>query len=220
MSASLRWLRASGRPHRSGSGPTLRAMATVTVNRSDLFPVGTSVGIYPPGSGRTYYDGPPTAAVIQSATVDAAGLLTVTDAGIVAGKTYVAYAAVGGQHRQVSARSTLDKAITARATGTGDTTSGSAALANVSATTGAFAVGQRITGPGIPPGTYLIAGSGAAWTMSDKATASASTVALEGHGAAAPVAGGAGGVGSTLQPLNITNWRAKVMQRRSIAGTS
>lgn len=175
-------------------------MATVSVARSDLFPPTTTVGIYPPGSDRRYYDGPPTAAVIASAAVDAAGLLTVTDAGIVAGKTYVAYASVGGQHRSVTVRSTLDKFDTGRATGTGDTTNGSASLANVSATTGAFVIGQRITGPGIPPGTYLVAGSGASWTMSGKATATASTVALEGHGT--------------------YRWRAKVMQRRAAIGTS
>lgn len=196
-------------------------MATVTLRRSDIFPVGTSVGIYPAASQRRGQNppGPPTAAAIASATVDAAGLLTVTNAGILSYTQYVAYALVSGEHRYANLRSTLDIYDTGRATGTGDTTNTSAALANVSAATGAFAIGQRVSGPGIPPGTFLIAGSGASWTMSDKATASA-TVSIEGHGASPAIAGGPGGIGAQLQPVGVTRWRAQVMQRRAAIGTS
>jgi hypothetical protein len=175
-------------------------MPSVIVSRSDLFPPGTSAGIYPGTSKPPGGVGPPGAPAIASATVAAGGTLTVTDAGILQGVGYQAYAQVGGENRYVRVRSSLDVTDTGKAVGTGDTASGSASLANVTATSGAFAIGQRVTGPGIPPGTYLIAGSGASWTMSDKATATASTVALEGHGR--------------------DRWRAKVMQRRAAIGTS
>jgi hypothetical protein len=49
------------------------------------------------------------------------------------------------------------------------TTVGSTAL-TTSAATG-LAIGQMITGPGIPANTYLVAGAGTAWTMSKQATA-------------------------------------------------
>ena len=81
-------------------------MATVTIRRSDLFPVGQSVGIYPAGACQNGQA--PTSAVIASAAVDAAGLLTVTDAGILSYRPYVAYALVGGEHRYANLRSTLD----------------------------------------------------------------------------------------------------------------
>lgn len=86
-------------------------MATVTLRRSDLFPVGTTVGIYPAAAHRPGIvpPGPPTSAAIASAAVDAAGLLTVTDAGIAAYTPYVA-AAVGGDGtwQYARCRSTLD----------------------------------------------------------------------------------------------------------------
>jgi hypothetical protein len=50
---------------------------------------------------------------IASASVDAAGLLTVTNAGILQGVDYVAYALVAGEHRYVRCRSTLDVGGTA-----------------------------------------------------------------------------------------------------------
>jgi hypothetical protein len=43
--------------------------------------------------------------VIASAAVDAAGLLTVTNAGIVDNAPYVAYAQVSGEHRYIGVRS-------------------------------------------------------------------------------------------------------------------
>jgi hypothetical protein len=194
-------------------------MATVTIARSDLFPVGTTVGIYPAGAFPPANQVPsaPGAAAIASAAVAANGTLTVTDAGILSYTRYVAAANVGGTWVYARCRSTLDAFDYGRALGTGDTVSGSPALTNVVATSGAFAVGQRISGPGIPGGTFLRAGSGAAWTMTAAATATGTTVALEGNGAQVPAAN----LGATVIPSRIrTGWQAQLAQRRSIAGTS
>lgn len=94
-------------------------MARITLNRSDLFPVGTTVGIYAspiPQSG-----GLPGNAAITTAVVDAAGLLTVDHASILPYTGYVAYASVGGEHRYARVRSTLDTFDTGGGSGTGDT---------------------------------------------------------------------------------------------------
>jgi hypothetical protein len=189
-------------------------VATVTLARSDVFPVGTTVGIYP---GASFVDGQaPGSAVIASAAVDAAGLLTVTSGSIASLTPYIASASVNGVWRSLRVRSTLDVTDYGRATGTATTSSGSANLTSVSASTGVFAIGQRVTGPGIPAGTFLISGSGASWTMSDKATASA-TVSIEAYGAQA----GAAVLGATVIPSRInTRWRAQLLQRRATAGTS
>jgi hypothetical protein len=190
-------------------------MATVTAARGDIFPVGTSVAVVPAGAINP--GGAPTAPAIASASVDAAGLLTVTDAGISSLTPYGLYASVGGEFRYLRARSTLDKTDAGTATGTVDTTNASTALANVSASVGAFAVGQAITGAGIPPGTTLVSGSAGSWVMSAAATASASTVAVAAYGARVPAAN----LGSTLIPSRIsTTWQAQLRQRRSLAGTS
>lgn len=96
-------------------------MARVRLNRSDLFPVSTSVGIFdaaqPPNGGA------PHGSAIASAAVDAAGLLTVDHASIPAGRTLLAYAAVNGEHRYARVRSTQDIFDTGGGTGTGDTAS-------------------------------------------------------------------------------------------------
>jgi hypothetical protein len=68
-------------------------MATVTLRRSDLFPVGTTVGIYPRAARDI--DSPPRSQVLASAAVDAAGLLTVTDPAIPSLTALLAYAQVG-----------------------------------------------------------------------------------------------------------------------------
>ena len=78
-------------------------MATVTLRRSDVFPVGTSVGIFPrnaivPGRGAQ-------GTAIASAAVDSDGLLTVTNAGIADYTPYAAYAQVGAEHRHLLERS-------------------------------------------------------------------------------------------------------------------
>lgn len=175
-------------------------MAVITVsNRSGLFPVGTSVGLYPAGSLPSGSGRPPGAAAIVSATVDAAGVLTFNDPLVVAGVPYVASAAIAGfPALRVTASDSV--AAQGRATGVGDTSSGSNTLLNVTTVTGAWVVGQRVTGPGIPAGTFVQGVSGSTLTLSDKATATATGVALEGH---------RGGT-----------WRAQVMRRRAAIGTS
>jgi hypothetical protein len=133
-------------------------MATVTLRRSDLFPVGTTVGIYPRAARDV--DSPPRAQVLASAAVDAAGLLTVTDPAIPSLTALLAYAQVGGVHTYVMVRSTLDITDTGSATGTGTTTNGSVVVTSPVATTGAYAIGQRISTAAvgvIPPGTYIAA---------------------------------------------------------------
>src|SRR4051794_6736303 len=81
-------------------------MANITVNRSDLFPVGTSVGLYPRSSSRAHERnpdgsavGPPWGTATETATVAAGGSLTFTTAAANTG--YIAYAQVGGQHREL-----------------------------------------------------------------------------------------------------------------------
>jgi hypothetical protein len=133
-------------------------MATVTLRRSDLFPVGTTVGIYPHGAREV--GSPPKSSVLASAAVDAAGLLTVTDPAITSLTPLVAYAQVGGVHTYAMVRSTLDITDTGSAAGTGTTTNGSAVVTSPVATTGAYAVGQRISTAAIgviPAGTYIAA---------------------------------------------------------------
>ena len=72
-------------------------MATLKVNRSDRFPVGTSVGAYP-SQGRKH-EGKPAGAVTEAATVAADGSLTYTS--LLEGRPYQLYALVEGEHRYV-----------------------------------------------------------------------------------------------------------------------
>lgn len=189
-------------------------MATITASRGDIFPVGTSVGAYVHGSRQ---DGSqPGSPVIASATVAADGSLTITNAGISSLTPYLLAAQVGGVWQYLRARSTLDIEDRGTAVGTVDTNS-TTALANVTASSGAFAVGQTITGAGIPPQTTLVSGSGNAWVMSAAATASASTVAVAAYGARVPGTG----LGATTVPQTPgTTWAARVRQRRVAIGTS
>lgn len=173
-------------------------MATVLLRRSDMFPVGTTVGVYDRKAEK--WGGPPTATVIASAAVDAAGLLTVTDAAVLPYTDYVAYALVNSEHRYARVRSTLDQHDYGTAVGTGDTTTGSATVLNAAASSGAFKVRQRVTGPNFIPGTYITAVSGGTLTLSEKASATQTGAALVCDGASA--------------------WRAKVAQRRALIGTS
>jgi hypothetical protein len=171
-------------------------MATFLLRRSDLFPVGTSVGAYPNATPAADHDGAPPGAPFESATVDAAGLATFTTLAV--DTPYVFAANVGGW-RKIRGRvgTPLDSG---RTVGTGDTTNGAATVANAAATTGTWRVGQRITGAGIPVGTFIKSISGATLTMTNNATATAVGVALEGHGG--------------------KSWRASVAQRRSAIGTT
>jgi hypothetical protein len=161
-------------------------MPTLTVNRSDVFPVGTTVAVIPEGG--VYPGNPQTGASIATGVVAADGSLSITNAGILSYTTYGLYANVGGEHRYLRARSTLDVHDGGTATGIATTTSGSPNLTTVSATTGAFVIGQTITGPGIPAGTRLKSGSGASWVMDANATASAIGVSVSAYGANDPCA--------------------------------
>jgi hypothetical protein len=83
-------------------------LATVTLARSDLFPVGTTVALYPANS-KVAGQAPTSAAIASaSAAVDAAGLLTISHANVESYKSYVAYALVNGEHRYATVRSTAD----------------------------------------------------------------------------------------------------------------
>lgn len=182
----------------SGGRAKLLHMATVTLRRSDLFPVATSVGIYP--AGAKIPDHVPVGSAIASAAVDAAGVLNVSNAGILSGRAHVAYALVAGEHRYATVRSTVDVFDAGTVAGTGDTTNGSATVSSTTVSLGAFQAGMRITGPGIPAGTFILTVSGATLTLSAAATATASTVVLRGDGAYA--------------------WRARLRRRRVAMGTS
>lgn len=150
-------------------------MATVTLARSDLFPVGTTVGIYdaaqPPDGG------PPHGSALATGVVDAAGLLTVSAAAILSLRTLLAYALVGSTHTYARVRSTLDVFDTGGGTGTGDTASsvtvsnagislpnGAGAVTAVAATdlftkTGhGFDVGQALRFTALTGGTGITAG--------------------------------------------------------------
>jgi len=78
-------------------------MATISVTtRSDWFPVGATVSAYPRAQGP---EGPPrtSVAAIASATVDAAGALSISNASLLAGQLYSLYASVSGSHRWLQA---------------------------------------------------------------------------------------------------------------------
>ena len=62
--------------------------------------------------------------------------------------------------------------------GHGDTQEGSTVVESPTATTGAFEVGQMVTGPGIPSGAVIVKTGASFFTMSAKATATANGVAL------------------------------------------
>jgi hypothetical protein len=115
-------------------------VATVQLSRSDLYPVGTSVGIYDapiPGNGT----GAPAASPLASGTVDAAGNLTVTSTTIPSLRGLTAYALVNGVDRYARVRSRLDVFDTGGGTGTGDTASSTTVSnAGISLPVGAGAV--------------------------------------------------------------------------------
>lgn len=243
-------------------------MASVTVNRPDLFPPGTTVALYPAGGGApgSGVDRKPAGAVLAAASASgtattasgsnqltavtgsawAVGMIVtgtgipsgtritavsgttltlskaataagtavaitggdqvVADDGslsfcnVVADTTYVAYALVGGQHRSLRVRSGDSLAALGRGTGVGSTTAASASVTAAVAAAGAFLVGQRVSGPGIPAGARIVAISGGTLTLTEKATATAAGVALEAHEG--------------------TSWRARARARRTALGTA
>src|SRR4051794_10737133 len=81
-------------------------MADVGARRADVFPIGASGSLFPRSSSRAHErsstpgtPGPPWGAAVATATVAADGLLTFT--GAAANTDYIAYAQVGGQHREL-----------------------------------------------------------------------------------------------------------------------
>lgn len=173
-------------------------MATLTINRSDLFPVGTTVSVRPFGARR---DGQgPSGAELATGTVSADGSLSITDSDIVSGTRFTLYAQVGNEHRYADARSTLDVHDGGTFVATADTATDSPVLINMVVTSGTALVGSRVTGPGIPAGAVLIQTT-PVYAMNVFARATASGVTLRGDGA--------------------YTWRAKLQRRRAAAlGTS
>jgi hypothetical protein len=170
-------------------------MATLVLNRADVFPAGTVVGAYAGNSGGVDGIAPPGAAA-ETQTVAAGGAATF--ATLTAGVPYVFHALVTGEHRRVRARIADSFADRGAALGTGNTTNGSASIASAVATSGAFVAGQRISGPGIPAGTRIHTVSGGTLTLDNKATATATGIALQAEGGRDP--------------------KARIRQRRAAAG--
>lgn len=73
------------------------ANVTLSISRSDWFPVGTVVKVYPIGA--RVFAGQPSGPSLSEATVDANGKLAVTVAGKNGG--YLLYALVGAAHRNL-----------------------------------------------------------------------------------------------------------------------
>lgn len=71
-------------------------MATLKVNRSDLFPVGTSVGAYLTQRSRQHQS-KPVGAAAETKTVAADGSLSFTT--LIEGRRYMLWALVEGEHR-------------------------------------------------------------------------------------------------------------------------
>jgi hypothetical protein len=174
-------------------------MATVTLRRTDLWPVGTTVGIYPGGSVPADVTTHPTQLSLATAVIDAAGLLTVTDAAILSYTDYVAAAAdAAGTWHYARCRSTLDIQERGIVTGTLDIDE-TAVATNAVATVGSFQIGQRLSGTGIRPGTLIQNVVGGTLALSQTASATATGVAVQGEGG--------------------LRWKATIMRRRAAIGT-
>lgn len=87
-----------GQPAAAASLPSYTPPTTVTVKRSDCYPVGTSVGIYPAAAKR--YGSSPVGTVVATETVASDGSLAFT--GLTGETPYVLYASVDGEHRYLS----------------------------------------------------------------------------------------------------------------------
>src|SRR4051794_1920910 len=140
---------------------------------------GANVATYPANSMPTSRDGAPAAAAIETVAATAAGVAThVTLAN---DTPYVLYQA--SPYRVVRARIADSVTDTGRATATGTTSVGSVSVTAVTVTSGTVLTGQRITGPGIPSGARVKNFSAGTITLTDKATAAGTGVALELSGA-------------------------------------
>lgn len=137
---------------------------------------GANVAAYPANSlAPSRESGAPAGAALETVAANAAG--TATHATLSNDTAYVLYQA--SPRRVVNARiasSHVDRGV---ATGTGNTTAGSTDIASSAASLGAFVVGQRLAGPGIPNGARIRKIVGATLTMTEKATATATGVTIE-----------------------------------------
>lgn len=157
---------------------------------------GQNVGAYPANSLPATRDGAPAAAAIETVAADSAG--AATHVTLSADVPHVLYQA--SPRRAVTARIADSVTETGRATATGTTSVGAASVTAVTTTSGTILVGQRITGPGIPSGARVKNYSAGTITLTDKATAAGTGVALELSGAKEP--------------------RARVLRDRDRRGTS
>jgi hypothetical protein len=140
---------------------------------------GANVSAYPAASLPGTRDGAPAGTAVETVAASAAGVAThVTLANDTA---YVLYQA--SPYRAVRARIADSVTETGRATATGTTSVGSVSVTAVTVTSGTVQVGQRITGPGIPSGARVKSFSAGTITLTDKATAAGTGVALELSGA-------------------------------------
>lgn len=145
---------------------------------------GANVSAYPSNALPSTRDGAPAGTALQTVAASAGGVATHTT--LVADTPYVLYQA--SPYRAVRAHISDSATALGRATATGNTTNNSATVSSVSASAGAVIVGQRIAGAGIPNGARVKSVSGNTITMTEKATATATGVALDLAGAKDPKA--------------------------------
>lgn len=147
-------------------------MSRITLARSDLYPVGTTVSVF---AGSNVPDsGSPAGTAITTGVVDAAGLLSIDSASILPYTSYILYASTGGS---VKVRSQLDVFDTGGGIGTGDTATnttisnagislpvgggavtGTAATDLFSRVAHGFVAGDAVRFTGLTGGTGLTAG--------------------------------------------------------------
>ena len=147
------------------------------------WPAGASVKAYPAAALTPGSDGVPAGAAAETQTASAGGVATFTT--LADNTPYVLHTA---GVRPVRARIKTSHDERGVATGTVNTTSGSATFSTLTATAGTWRVGMRISGPGIPRGTRIKTLSAGAGTFDRKATATATGAAVEGDGANDPKA--------------------------------
>lgn len=145
---------------------------------------GANVIAYPANALAPSRDGAPAGASVETVAADAAG--TATHLTLADNTPYLLYQA--SPYRVVRARVASSATDRGEAAGTVNTTNGSVSFASLAATSGAFLVGQRVSGPGIPRGTRIKTLSGGAGTFDRKATATGTGVAVEAAGGKDPLA--------------------------------
>jgi hypothetical protein len=88
------------------------------------------------------------------------------------------FSAISNEGGDVGKKAVFVRAGSSSATGTGDLGTGSTTVSNLATATGVFAVGQTITGAGIPAGTVATAVTPTSITLSKLATSTGSGVSL------------------------------------------